>query len=66
MTKKIHLMPDTCPDVPTCFNLAAEAECTDILVIGWGKDGDFYATWSKMDRPNLLYLLELTKEWVMK
>lgn len=40
---------------------ATKAECTELLVVGYDKDGDFYFAASQPGGPDALWLLEQAK-----
>jgi hypothetical protein len=47
--------------VETVFDMAKEAEPTEVVVLGYDKDGQFFAISSRADGPNVLWLLEQCK-----
>ena len=51
--------------VPVDGVLKGAAELQDVLVLGWTKDGDFYAASSTGNGPELLWLIEMFRHSVL-
>lgn len=73
-TPKLTLAPvvtlgcATCLDIDSqrVLNGALEAELSEVVVVGYDKDGEFYFASSKADGPNILWALEMAKLKLLK
>ncbi len=66
MLKVVPLPVDDARDVDLILDEASQAELSDVLVLGWTKDGEFWTSINFSDGPNALWLLELAKTKLMK
>lgn len=55
-------------DIPAerVLQRAIDEPITDVVVLGWDKDGDFYFASSKADGGDVLWLLEIAKGKLLK
>lgn len=68
MADIIELDMVTSLDIPPSRVLrgAREAKLTNLVVVGFDKDGDFYFAANKADGANTLWLLELAKKKILE
>lgn len=68
MSNIVNLPVVTRLDLPPerIIEAAAEAGLTDIIVIGWKDDGDFYFAGNMADGGDALWLLEMAKRKLME
>lgn len=53
-----YLHPTTTQGIPAARVLEAASVCTEVLVLGWDAQGDFYAASTTSDGGTLLWWLE--------
>lgn len=63
MGEVVELNAPTLLDIPSerILNKALEQGITDVIVIGYDKDGDFYFASCQADGGSVLWLLEMAK-----
>ena len=65
MGEVLKFTGETHADIPVADVLTGAAELDEVLVLGWTKDGEFYAAGSMGDGPRLLWLVEKFKAMVL-
>lgn len=61
-----HRASSTDVPVPKVLRWATEALCSEVIVIGYDKNGDFYFASSKANGPDVLWLLKLAERKLMR
>ncbi len=63
--KVITLPASTNYTAEQALQSALKMPLTDVMVIGWGEDGELFVRSSKMTRAEGLYMAEKAKHWAM-
>lgn len=63
---KLHCLPATTTyTVDQALDKAKQDELQDVLILGWGNDGDFVALSSRMERQDALWLAKKGEQWAL-
>lgn len=58
---KLHVLPGSPMDVPTALEQAKAYDFQDVFIVGYDHEGSLQYVSSKMERKDVLYLLERMK-----